>query len=87
MPKRRLVELNYDVHVASLVQNAGEGKKGKKKKEVVDLPRLSGQFVLPFRHCHRSLVVAAGASDEYSAAKGAARILMNTLWTKRELPI
>ncbi|GHV26139.1 serine/threonine protein kinase [Spirochaetia bacterium] len=36
---------------------------------------------------NRSLVVVAGVSDEYSAAKGAARILMNTLWAKRELPI
>jgi predicted NBD/HSP70 family sugar kinase len=35
----------------------------------------------------RSIVLSAGASDEYSAARGASRILLDTLWTQRALPI
>jgi predicted NBD/HSP70 family sugar kinase len=36
---------------------------------------------------NRSLVVTAGSNDEYSTAKGAARMLINTLWAQRALPI
>jgi glucokinase len=35
----------------------------------------------------RNLIVTAGSNDEYSTAKGAARVLMNTLWARRVLPI
>jgi predicted NBD/HSP70 family sugar kinase len=35
----------------------------------------------------RHLIVSAGSNDEYSTAKGAARVLINTLWAKRALPI
>jgi predicted NBD/HSP70 family sugar kinase len=35
----------------------------------------------------RHLLLSAGAGDEYSTAKGASRILLNTLWTGRKLPI
>jgi predicted NBD/HSP70 family sugar kinase len=35
----------------------------------------------------RNLIVTAGSNDEYSTAKGAARVLMNTLWAQRALPI
>jgi predicted NBD/HSP70 family sugar kinase len=35
----------------------------------------------------RGLVLQAGARDEYSTAKGAARVLLNTLWARRVLPI
>jgi predicted NBD/HSP70 family sugar kinase len=35
----------------------------------------------------RGIVLTAGTSDEYSAAKGASRILIDTLWARRELPI
>jgi predicted NBD/HSP70 family sugar kinase len=36
---------------------------------------------------NRGLVVTPGSNDEYSTAKGAARVLINTLWTRRVLPI
>jgi predicted NBD/HSP70 family sugar kinase len=35
----------------------------------------------------RGLVLSAGTDDEYSAAKGASRVLINTLWARRALPI
>ncbi|MDR0641886.1 MAG: ROK family protein [Treponema sp.] len=35
----------------------------------------------------RSLVLQAGTRDEYSTARGASRVLMNTLWARRTLPI
>jgi predicted NBD/HSP70 family sugar kinase len=35
----------------------------------------------------RGLILQAGTRDEYSTAKGAARVLMNTLWARRSLPI
>jgi predicted NBD/HSP70 family sugar kinase len=35
----------------------------------------------------RRLVLSAGTNDEYSTAKGAARVLFNTLWARREMPI
>jgi predicted NBD/HSP70 family sugar kinase len=35
----------------------------------------------------RGLVLQAGTGDEYSTARGAARVLMNTLWARRTLPI
>jgi predicted NBD/HSP70 family sugar kinase len=35
----------------------------------------------------RSLVLSAGTSDEYSTAKGASRILADTLWAQRALPV
>jgi predicted NBD/HSP70 family sugar kinase len=35
----------------------------------------------------RGLVLQAGTRDEYSTAKGASRVLMNTLWARRALPI
>jgi predicted NBD/HSP70 family sugar kinase len=35
----------------------------------------------------RGLILQAGTMDEYSTAKGAARVLMNTLWARRSLPI
>ncbi|MDR2619221.1 MAG: ROK family transcriptional regulator [Treponema sp.] len=35
----------------------------------------------------RGLVLQAGAMDEYSTAKGAARVLMNSLWSRRALPV
>jgi predicted NBD/HSP70 family sugar kinase len=35
----------------------------------------------------RDLVLSAGTDDEYSAAKGASRVLIDTLWGRRELPI
>ncbi|GHV70080.1 hypothetical protein AGMMS49928_16240 [Spirochaetia bacterium] len=41
MPKRRLVELNYDVHVASLIQNAGE-RKGRRRKRVNAVATVTG---------------------------------------------
>jgi predicted NBD/HSP70 family sugar kinase len=33
------------------------------------------------------LVLQAGTKDEYSTAKGASRVLLNTLWARRALPI
>jgi hypothetical protein len=35
----------------------------------------------------RKLVVSAGVNDEYSTAMGASRVLVNTLWARRGLPI
>jgi predicted NBD/HSP70 family sugar kinase len=35
----------------------------------------------------RGLILQAGTRDEYSTAKGASRVLMNTLWARRTLPI
>jgi predicted NBD/HSP70 family sugar kinase len=35
----------------------------------------------------RDLVLSAGTDDEYSAAKGASKVLVDTLWGRRELPI
>jgi hypothetical protein len=36
---------------------------------------------------NRNLIVTPGSDDEYSTAKGAARVLINTLWARRTLPI
>jgi hypothetical protein len=35
----------------------------------------------------RKLVLSAGTLDEYSTARGASRMLLNTLWSQRRLPI
>ncbi|MDR0730708.1 MAG: ROK family protein, partial [Treponema sp.] len=35
----------------------------------------------------RGLILQAGTRDEYSTAKGASRVLMNSLWARRTLPI
>jgi predicted NBD/HSP70 family sugar kinase len=36
---------------------------------------------------NRKLIVTAGSKDEYSTAKGAAMVLLNSLWARRALPI
>ncbi|MDR1175118.1 MAG: ROK family transcriptional regulator [Treponema sp.] len=36
---------------------------------------------------NRTLILSAGVNDEYSTAKGASRVFINTLWAQRALPI